>query len=327
MVPRVATRTLNAKWADITVPKAGRVLFRLSRPMPANHTMAKVTLDRSGRWHVGFTAPQAPLLRTNTLRVIGVDLGVVATVTTSDGDQLHCPRLRTTESGRLRRLQRRMARQEKGSNRRARTKHAIAVLRALEADRRKDWVEKTSTWLVRTYDVIAFEDLKVRSMMASAAGTAEAPGINVAQKRGLNRSIARQGWSMLTQRTEQKAGASGVAFARVNPRHTSQTCSACGLIDPDSRRSQAIFRCTGCGNTANADVNASLNIRARGLRVLAHGGSQWGVDEVRTLEGAHNRAGENPHSVLGRSQAGVTGDFVALIAGRLRQGSGCVEVH
>jgi IS605 OrfB family transposase len=277
---------LNVKWAELAIPKAGRVQFRLTRPLPAEHGMARVTLDPSGRWHVSFAAPQAAVERqeeTNT--VVGVDLGVVATVTTSDGDRLHCPGLRPTEQVRLRLLQRRMSRQRKGSNRRARTKRAIASLRAREADRRKDWVERTSTWLVRTYDVVVFEDLKVRSMMASASGTVEEPGVNVAQKRALNRSIAQQGWAMLSRRTEEKAAASGVAFVRVDPRHTSQTCSACGLIDPASRRSQAAFRCVGCGFEANADVNGALNIRARGLRVLAHGGSQWGVGEVRTLEG------------------------------------------
>lgn len=282
----VRVTTLSGRWAEVTVPKNGHVRFRLARPLPAKYGMARVTTDSSGRWHVSFSAPQAPVQRQETGATVGVDLGVVATITTSDGDQFLCPRLRPTETARLKRLQRRMSRQMKDSNRRARTKHAIAVLRAREADRRKDWVEKTSTWLVRTYDVVVFEDLKVRRMMASASRTVEKPGVNVAQKRGLNRSIAQQGWAMLIRRTEEKAGVSDVAFAKVDPHCTSQECSVCGLIDPASRRSQSVFRCTGCGHTANADINASLNIRARGLRVLAHGGSQWGVGEVRTLDGA-----------------------------------------
>lgn len=272
VVRDVKVRVLSRKWATLNVPKLGAVRFRLSRPMPAEHGMARVTLDRAGRWHVSFSAPQPPVEREPTGASIGVDLGVVATVATSDGERLSAPRLRQGERRRLRLLQRRMSRQRKGSNRRARTKHAIAVLRARETDRRKDWTEKISTRLVYEYDLIAFEDLKVKSMMRSASGTVEKPGRNVAQKRGLNRSIAAQGWSRLVLRTEQKAAASGVACIKVPAAFSSQTCGECGVVDAASRRSQSAFRCAACGHAENADVNAAQVVHARGLRVSARGG-------------------------------------------------------
>jgi len=280
----VKVRRLNRRWATLHVPKCGPVRFRLSRPLPAEHGMARVTLDRSGRWHVGFAAPQPTLVRRASGRKVGVDLGVVATVTTSDGRMFHTPGLRPGETQRLRRLQRKLARQEKGSRRRTKTKTAIARLKAREADRRKDFIEQTTTALVRDFDLIAVEDLAVKSMVRSAKGTIAAPGVNVAAKRGLNRAISAQGWSMLRRRLEEKATTCGVTVVAVNPAHTSQRCAVCEHTCPENRKSQAVFRCRACGYEANADVNAAVNILAAGLAVTARGGKsrRRGPDEART---------------------------------------------
>jgi putative transposase len=184
---------------------------------------------------------------------------------------------------RLRRLERRKARQRKGSRRRERTKAAIARVHARAADRRKDFAEQTSTHLVRDHDLIAIEDLRVRHMLRSAAGTREQPGTNVAQKRGLNRAISRQAWSLLRRRIEDKAATCGVVVVAVDPKHTSQTCDRCGTVDPGSRESQARFHCRHCGHQAHADINAATNILAAGLAVTARGGTpQQGPNETRT---------------------------------------------
>jgi len=280
----VSVVRVNRRWATLHVPKCGPVRFRLSRPLPAEHGMARVTLDRSGRWHVSFSAPQPTLARRASGRKVGVDLGVVATVTTSDGQMFHAPGLRPGETQRLRRLQRKLARQEKGSRRRAKTKTAIARLKAREADRRRDFIEQTTTRLVREFDLVAVEDLAVKNMVRSAKGTIATPGVNVAAKRGLNRAISAQGWSMLRRRLEEKAATCGVTVVAVNPAHTSQRCAVCGHTCPENRKSQAVFRCRACGHEANADVNAATNILAAGLAVTARGGisRRGGPDEART---------------------------------------------
>ena len=287
-IRNVSVRRFDRRWAAILVPKVGWVRFRLSRPLPDQCGMARFTMDRCGRWHVSFTAPQPVMLRGVTGAVVGIDLGVVAAVTLSDGRQLHAPAPSVGEAQRLRRLERRKARQQKRSNRRERTKHSIARLHARQADRRKDFVEQTSTRLVREHDLIALENLNVRGMLASARGTVEQPGTNVRQKAGLNRAISQQGWSMLRRRIEDKAATCGVKVIAVDPRRTSQTCNACGHVDPASRESQARFRCTGCGHQANADVNAALNILAAGLAVTGRGGTAGssGPREASTLAGA-----------------------------------------
>jgi IS605 OrfB family transposase len=268
----VSVRRLARKWAEVHVPKVGWVRFRLTRPL-GPHGMARVTRDRAGRWHVSFAASQPALLRLPRGATLGIDLGVAHTVTTSDGEHLGIPGLRPSEERRQVRLQRQLARQQEGSKRRARTKHALAILHARAADRRRDWAEKTSTALVRRYDLVVFEDLRVKDMLRSARGTREAPGRNVAQKAALNRRIAASAWSTLVRRTRQKAEASdGCEVVLVDPRDTSRECSACGHTAPENRPSQAVFSCVACGYGEHADTNAAKNIRARGLRVPARGG-------------------------------------------------------
>ena len=125
--------------------------------------------------------------------MVGIDRGVAVSAALSTGELLQAPRLTEAESKRLKVLQQRLARAQRGSRRRARTKRAIAKLRSHEADRRKDWVEKVTTDIARRFDTICIEALDVRAMTRSARGTVEQPGQRVAQKRGLNRSIRRSG--------------------------------------------------------------------------------------------------------------------------------------
>ena len=97
-------------------------------------------------------------------------------------------------------------------------------------------------------------------MTASAKGTAEAPGRNVRAKAGLNRSILASGWAGLASKLDYKAA----ELIEVDPAYTSQTCHECGQVAKESRRSQSKFECVGCGHQGNADVNAALNVKARG---------------------------------------------------------------
>lgn len=285
----VSVRKLNRRWAELLVPKLGYVRFRLSRPMPAEYGMATVSRDRAGRWHVSFTALQPAFQRSSTGKTVGIDVGVVHTLTLSTGEHLDMPALLSPgETQRKIRLQRQLARQRKGSARRERTKRAIARLSAREADRRNDWIEQTTTRMVREFDRITIEDLQVKNMVRSASGTIEEPGTNVAQKRGLNRSIHRQAWAKWRTRLEQKAAAATeqCQVIAINPRGTSQRCACCGHTEPDNRESQAVFVCRACGHRANADVNAANNLNAAGHAVAGRGGSHGRADEASTLRAA-----------------------------------------
>jgi transposase len=195
---------------------------------------------------------------------------VAVSAALSTGQMLTVPGLTATERRRLRRLERKLARARRGSNRRRKIRVSLARLKAREVDRRKDWAEKLSTSLARQFDVIRVEALNVRGMTRSARGTAGAPGRGVAAKAGLNRGILASGWGLLVRRLEDKAPG---RVEMVSPAYTSQRCSACGRVDARSRESQARFACTACGFAGNADVNAARNIAA-GHAVNARGGDR-----------------------------------------------------
>lgn len=257
-------RKLNRRWAQVKVPKVGWVRFRLSHPDLPRAKSYRVTF-RNGQWHVAFAVRPDPIGAPGTGEVIGVDRGVVITAALSDGRKLNCPQLTTRERARLRKHQRRAARAPKGSERKAAEYARAAKLKAREAGRRKDWAEKTSTYLARAYDVIKFEDLRIRNMTARPTPRPDPdnPGAflpnGAAAKSGLNRAILAQGWGMLVGRTEDKAPG---RVEKVRAAYTSLRCSACGWISKDSRKSQAEFACSACGFTCNADTNAAINVAA-----------------------------------------------------------------
>ena len=258
---------INRKWAKVLVPKVGWVKFRLGGLDMLNARSYRVTLDRAGRWHISFATVPAAIPAPGTGEVVGVDRGVVHAAVVSDGTVYDYDRPDLDRN--VRRLQRRMSRCKRGSNRRARVKARLARAQARRADARKDFVEKATTDLARRFDLIRLEKLDVRSMTRSAKGTLDDPGVNVAQKAGLNRAILDKGWGMFARRLEQKSGG---RVEYVPAAYTSQRCSGCGVIATESRKSQAEFVCVSCGWTGNADVNAAINIAA-GHAVTARGGT------------------------------------------------------
>jgi putative transposase len=252
-------RRLSRKVGEVWVPKAGWFRFRWSRTVPPDARSYRVTMDRAGRWHVAFAVIPAPVPAPGNGQTVGIDRGVAVSAALSTGQLLHCPALTARERARLRRLQRKLARAQRGSNRRRRVRHAIARLKARETDLRKDWAEKTGTDIARRFDLIRVEDLKVATMTRSAKGTRENPGRGVRAKAGLNRGILASGWGLLVRRLQDKAPG---RVEKIRPHYTSQRCSACGRVDRGSRQSQAVFRCTACGFACHADVNAAISIAA-----------------------------------------------------------------
>jgi putative transposase len=259
---------LNRRFARVWVPKVGWVRLRLSRPITDGVKSYRVTRDRAGRWHIAFAHLPDPIAGPRDGGVVGIDRGVAVSAALSTGELLHAPVLSRGEAKRLKVLQQRLARAQRGSNRRARTKRAIATLKARETDRRKDWVEKATTDIARRFDTIRIEALDVRAMTRSARGTLEQPGVRVAQKRGLNRAISRSGWGQFAARLQHKASG---RVEQIPAAYTSQRCCACGHIAPGNRKSQAVFECEACtAGPCNADVNAACNIAA-GRAVTARG--------------------------------------------------------
>jgi putative transposase len=283
-------RRVNRRWGKVHVPKCGWVRFRWTRGLPGKLGMARVTLDRSGRWHVSFPAPQPALDRQPTGAVVGIDRGVRSALVTSNGQQYRAPRISDRRAARYLALQRRLNRQRKGSRKQEKTRRAMARMTARVTDRRRDWVEKISTRLVLEQDVIVFEKLNTKGMARrpKPKPDPDQPGAflpNKARaKAGLNQTILASCWGLLARRSQEKAAASGAVVVYADPRFTSQQCHACGHIAAGNRDSQAVFRCQQCGHEDHADANAARNILARGLAttgVPAHAPGHGAYARVR----------------------------------------------
>ncbi|MFI7535912.1 RNA-guided endonuclease InsQ/TnpB family protein [Streptosporangium sp. NPDC049376] len=244
---------------------AGQV--RVHRHRPVKGRVKTIGVKREGsRWYVILSCddvPAEPLPATGT--AVGIDLGVAALVTTSGGEHVANPRHLAATADRLAQAQRALARKKRGSTRRRKAVARVAALHGKVRRQRLDHGHKAALALVRAYDVIVHEDLRIANMTRSAAGTVERPGRNIAAKSGLNRSILDAGWGVFLTILPYKAESAGRELTAVNPAHTSRTCAACGHRAAENRLTQAGFRCRECGHAAHADVNAAVNILRAGL--------------------------------------------------------------
>ncbi|MBA9007553.1 RNA-guided endonuclease InsQ/TnpB family protein [Thermomonospora cellulosilytica] len=240
---------------------------RVHRHRPVRGRVKTIAVKREGRrWYVILSCEDVPAESLPaTGAVAGIDLGVASLVTTSDGDHLANPRHLAASADRLAAAQRDLARKKRGSRRRRRAAARVAALHAKIRRQRLDGAHKAALRLVRDYDVIAHEALRITNMTRSAKGTAEQPGRGVAAKAGLNRSILDAGWGVFLRILAHKAESAGRELIAVNPAGTSRTCPRCGHCAAGNRVTQAEFRCQGCGHQAHADVNAAINFLRAGL--------------------------------------------------------------
>lgn len=211
----------------------------------------------------------------------GADRGVAIPVAGSgqvnfDFDPITKARMQKKEYAR-RRYQKKLSRQQDGSKRKARTKLRIDRTYAYQANSRHDFAHKASRKLVDSEArVFVFENLKIQNITRKhkakqdpATGKFMKNGARA--KAGLNRVILGSGWGKTVQFTTYKGLRKNKLTIKIRPNGTSQECSQCGHTHPDNREIQSLFVCQRCGFTANADYNASLNIKQRGVEALSSG--------------------------------------------------------
>lgn len=201
---------------------------------------------------------------------VGLDLGVANSLATSDGQFVHLPVIATREWEKIGLLQSRVNRRQKGSHNREKARLALARHRQHLGRRKRDAIHKLTTELAKGHELIAIEDLKVTAMTRSARGTADEPGVNVAQKSGLNRAILEQCWGELRRQLAYKTQSHACTLVAMHPSYSSQECRVCGHIAKENRESQAVFRCVACGHADHADVNAACIILERALQAHNH---------------------------------------------------------
>lgn len=178
--------------------------------------------------------------------------------------------------------QRKLARKIKFSENWKKQRKVIARLHNRIGNARYDFLQKATTTISKNHAMIVLEDLEVSNMTKSASGSLSKPGKNVAAKRSLNKRILDQGWSEFARELEYKQLWRGGIVVKVPPNYTSQTCSCCGHLSKENRKTQSEFRCGSCGHKENADINAAKTILAAGHAAFACGGVRRDFREAGT---------------------------------------------
>jgi putative transposase len=258
----------------VKLPLLGEVRIkgnRDGRRWPADRVVCTYRLQREpSGWYLLLVGDVPMETVRRTPLAVGLDAGVAHTLTTSTGRHIDGPAALAANLRKLERLQQQMARQAKGGANWRKTVAKVARLHERIRRTRKLFAHKTTTFLLRTYGTVVMEDLKLANMVRRPAPKPAEAGHGflpnqAAAKSGLNRAILDAGLGQVFTMLETKAKDRGRMVLRVDPRHTSQGCPSCGTIDAASRVSQALFRCTSCGHTMNADHNAAVNILRRGV--------------------------------------------------------------
>ncbi len=257
----------------IFLPKLGWIRYRSSRDVLGEVRNATVSLH-AGKWFVSIqTAREVEKPVPQATSAVGIDVGITRFATFSDGTFLAPLNSFKRHEARLRRAQRAMSRKTKFSTNWRKAKARVQRIHARIGNARRDYLHKATTMISKNHAMVCIEDLQVRNMSRSAAGTGESPGANVRAKSGLNKSILDQGWYEFRRQLEYKLAWNGGWLIAVQPQNTSRTCPRCGQVSAQNRTTQARFCCVECGFEENADVVGAINILARGHRVAACGES------------------------------------------------------
>jgi putative transposase len=255
----------------VKIPKIGIIKYTKLRDIEGR--IRNMTIRKDGKhWFICFNCDVEQEEVFNYGQGIGIDRGIAKTVTLSESSVMSLPKNKLKElNQKIKRYQRKLAKQKKGSANREKTKQRISNLFLKVRNIRQDWNHKASTKIAKNHSVVVLEELNTQKMTKSAKGTSDNPGDNVKVKAGLNREILNSGWHQLQIFLTYKCDWYGSKLILVDPKNTSRECSSCGHTTIENRKTQEIFCCVDCGHSENADINAAKNILTRGQRVLASG--------------------------------------------------------
>ena len=252
----------------IFLPKLGWLRYRNSREVLG--AVKNVTVSQScGKWFVSIQTEREVEQPIPNGGAVGIDMGIARFATLSDGTFYAPLNSFKRHEDRLRRAQQAMSRKVKFSSNWKKAKARVQKIHARIGNTRRDFLHKATTTISQNHAIVCIEDLQVRNMSKSAAGTTDAPGRNVRAKSGLNKAILDQGWFEFRRQLDYKLAWSGGHLIAVPPRNTSRTCPACGHVSKDNRQTQAKFECVECGFEENADVVGAINVLRAGHARLA----------------------------------------------------------
>ncbi len=269
----------------LKVPKLGEVKIRMHRPLEGDPKEVTLVKKASG-WYAHITCELPDTPKVGPTDAVAVDVGTAHYLTTSEGEKEDNPRWYRQAEGLLHKHNQTMARREKGSKRWYKAVHATALHHERTANKRKDFIGKLVYKLFhhREKNVLVAEDLQTSNMV---------------QNKHLSKSISDASWGIFFKWCGDIAERDGFHFHQVDPKNTSQTCSACGKKSP-KKLSLAIrtFDCGFCGTSLDRDHNAALNILLRAA--TAHRGERWVTTlyETRNTNEARDAGLQNAKQLL-----------------------------
>jgi putative transposase len=264
------------KGNKVRFPGIGWMSFFESRPFPEGFRIRSVTVrQKADGFYVSVrlqdnTVPEAPSPHQITT-AIGIDLGIKKLMSLSTGEMIANPGFHKRMERKRSRLNRAATRKVLGSRRRTKTYQQLARLEQKAANQREDYQWKIAHNLVQQFDLIVFEDLKIKNMMARCKPKQDESGNHLhngqSAKSRLNQAIADAAWGSLKQKVKTLSERAGVLVHEASSRFSSQECSDCGYVSPRNRDKEK-FLCEECGHHADADVDAAKVILKRGLTEL-----------------------------------------------------------
>lgn len=240
----------SIKGNEVYLAKIGNVSPIWSRELPAPPTSVTVIKDCANRYFLSFVVEIEPINIGAKNQSIGIDLGIKTFAVMSNGEKAESPDYSLLDK-RIRKLQKKLARQQKDSRRRNKTRIRIAKLHNQIADTRKDFLHKLSTKIVSENQAIVLEDLNVSGMV---------------KNRKLSRAISQQGWRefrTLCEAKSDKFNREFLVISRWEP--TSQVCSECGYRWGKLDLTVRTVKCLNCGTEHDRDENAAKNINKVGI--------------------------------------------------------------
>ncbi len=232
-----------------------------SRPLPdgAKPSSVTITKDSADRYYVSILVEEDIPSLPQTATAIGADLGLKSFVVLSDGQDIGNPQFFRKDEKKLARAQRRHAKKQKGSQNREKARRKVARIHARITDRRRDFLHKLSTRLIRENQTICIESLQVKHMV---------------KNRKLSKAISDVGWSEFVSQLDYKAQWYGRHLVKIDKWYpSSKRCFECGHILDSLPLDVREWTCPACGTHHERDINAAKNILAAGLAVAACGES------------------------------------------------------
>ncbi|MGI2904892.1 RNA-guided endonuclease InsQ/TnpB family protein [Tolypothrix sp. VBCCA 56010] len=244
---RIGGFTFQGK--QVYLAKIGNVSPIWSRDLPSSPSSLTVIKDCANRYFLSFVVEVEPVNIDAKNQSIGIDLGIKTFAVMSDGSKAESPNYSSLDR-KIRKLQKKLARQPKESKRRNITRIRIAKLHNQIADIRKDFLHKLSTKIVSENQAIVLEDLNVSGLV---------------KNRKLSRAISLQGWREFRTLCEGKSEKFNRIFHVINRwEPTSQICSDCGYKWGKLDLKVRLVKCLGCGSEHDRDENAAKNINKVG---------------------------------------------------------------